>query len=202
MRVVVLLLATLALSAFIGCQAKPMVVSESGSGQEGFTVHGNWTVEVTNPDGSLVARKQFSNKFTGQHIVAALLSLDLETTREMRFVIRDSLSDKNMSNPNFVACEEEDETIEDYLYVPAKAILASNDDGEMHNSVWNASCTLKINGNEPKYLSNVFTRLRTSLYPTADSMQGFPTLTEKELDEFIEVWDGQVVAATVILSVE
>jgi hypothetical protein len=33
-------------------------------------------------------------------------------------------------------------------------------------------------------------------------MQGFPTLTEKELDEFIEVWDGQVVAATVILSVE
>jgi hypothetical protein len=34
MRVVILLLGILALSAFVGCQSKPMVVSESGSGPE------------------------------------------------------------------------------------------------------------------------------------------------------------------------
>ena len=70
MRMLTLVLAILALSAFIGCQAKPMVVSESGSGSEGIKVHGDWTVEVRNPDGSLAVKRQFANKFIGQQLVA------------------------------------------------------------------------------------------------------------------------------------
>ena len=92
MRMLTLVLVVLALSAFIGCQSKLMVGSDGQPSQEGITVHGNWTVEVRNPDGSLATRKQFTNYFDGQHIVAGLLSLDIESIeREMVFEIKDEV---------------------------------------------------------------------------------------------------------------
>jgi len=78
MRVVILLLAILALSAFVGCQSKPMVVSESQPGLEGIKVHGDWTVEVTNPDGSLAKKIEFSNfiREEGFGVLAMLMTHD------------------------------------------------------------------------------------------------------------------------------
>ena len=56
MRMLTLVLAVLALSAFIGCQSKPMVGSGVQSDREGIQVHGDWVIEVRNPDGSLETR--------------------------------------------------------------------------------------------------------------------------------------------------
>ena len=143
MRMLTLVLAVLALSALIGCQSKPMVGSDGQSGQEGITVHGNWTVEVTNPDGSLATRKQFTNYFDGKHIVAGLLSLDVEVTRLMNFGIKDSLAMLLLSDE--AECEE---SVNNQGKVPAMVIHAPNDDGNMFNSIWNATCTLEITGDE------------------------------------------------------
>jgi hypothetical protein len=74
----------------------------------------------------------------------------------------------------------------------------------MVNSIWNATCTLEITGDEPKFLKKVKTRLNSD--PFIPKAQGnnliYATVSSKELDEPIEVWDGQGISATVILSVE
>ena len=213
MRVVILLLAILALSAFIGCQAKPMVGSESGSGSEGIKVHGDWTVEVTNPDGSLATRKQFANSFEGKHYVAAFLSHDLETARGMQWGIMEDTSGGGFSKT--AGCKESSDiqnSNENILAgfakssnknVLATAVHTPNANGEMDNSVWNSSCTLEIDGDESKFITKVWTILYTiPKIPQDINGSTYPTLSDKVLDEPIEVWDGQVVAATVIFSVD
>ena len=201
MRMLTLVLVVLALSAFIGCQSNPMDGSDGQSANEGIKVHGDWVIEVRNPDGSLATRKQFANSFDGQHIVAALLSLDLEVERGMSFFITDTPSGNSWSEG--AQCKDSPNA---QGRVPANAIHASNDDGDMNNSVWNASCTLEINGDESKFINTVKTRMRTTppiqKLATEDAKNQFYNLSRRELDDPIEVWDGQVVAATVILSVD
>jgi hypothetical protein len=76
MRILTLVLAVLALSAFIGCQSKPMVVSDSESSQDGIKVHGHWVIEVMDLDGTLVNRREFDNNLmkTGQTNLARFLT--------------------------------------------------------------------------------------------------------------------------------
>jgi len=207
MRVVILLLAILALSAFVGCQSKPMAGSDVQSGSEGIKVHGNWTVEVTNPDGSLATRKQFTNSFDGKHIVAFLLSYDPETVeREMGFNIKDQ--PYGGSNSSEAKCTGSlPFSFGAYgQRVHANAIHAPNDDGDLYNSVWSASCTLEISGNEPKFITDVSTIMESTpiiiKYDGDDGIHTSGILSKKTLTEPIKVWDGQIVAATVILSVE
>lgn len=50
---------------------------EFGSGpHEGIPVHGQWTIEVREPDGRLVARREFDNAFTGSGNTILLEFLD------------------------------------------------------------------------------------------------------------------------------
>jgi hypothetical protein len=219
MRVVILLLGILALSAFVGCQSKPMVVSESGSGSEGIKVHGDWTVEVRNPDGSLAVKRQFANKFIGQQLVAGLLSLDIDypsnvdISRFMNWKISDSPNSGSATSE--AECKgasdiQNSNKLSIFPYpklktqVLATAVHAPNAEGNMYNSVWNGSCTLEINGDEPKYLFGVSTSLYTypAIYKNFEENLNSFLLSRKFLDESIEVWDGQVIAATVILSVD
>jgi len=49
--------------------------------QDGVTVHGHWSVEVRNPDGSLAARHEFQNALsTGAQVLAPLLNRDFTIT--------------------------------------------------------------------------------------------------------------------------
>jgi hypothetical protein len=49
--------------------------AEPGRGQsEGIKVHGGWTIEIRNPDGSLASRHEFENAlYGGQQLLAGLL---------------------------------------------------------------------------------------------------------------------------------
>ena len=151
--------------------------------------------------------------------MAALLSFDLvEVERVMQFYFKDSPSDNTHSLE--AECKENIGSYGTWINrVPAKAIHASNDDGLMNNSVWNASCTLEINGDQPKFFARVDTLMQTMPpIQSADSKDAtswkslsYKTLNEPEkvvdgqlvpATEPIEVLDGQVVAATVILSVD
>lgn len=52
------------------------VDSSSGSPQESIEVHGHWILEVRNPDGSLVERREFENALTasGANVLIKVLS--------------------------------------------------------------------------------------------------------------------------------
>lgn len=56
-----------------------LVVASCGGGTpdaaEGVGVHGAWTIDVLNADGSLDERVQFHNEFVGQEVLADLLSM-------------------------------------------------------------------------------------------------------------------------------
>lgn len=51
------------------------IASAAGSPAESIAVHGHWTMEVRNPDGTLVERRDFDNAITptGKHIPAQIL---------------------------------------------------------------------------------------------------------------------------------
>jgi hypothetical protein len=42
--------------------------------QEGVTVHGDWVIEVRNPDGSLAHRRAFKNALVGAPLLASILA--------------------------------------------------------------------------------------------------------------------------------
>src|SRR3989442_5421961 len=49
--------------------------AESKGGQvEGIKVHGHWTIEVRNPDGTLVTRREFENGLVGASGLAQILA--------------------------------------------------------------------------------------------------------------------------------
>lgn len=50
------------------------VVNDSASGPaEGIEVHGHWTIEVRDPDGTLVERREFENAFFGSSLLVKTL---------------------------------------------------------------------------------------------------------------------------------
>ena len=51
----------------------------SGGPREGIKVHGHWTIEVRNPDGTLVTRREFENALlpSGAAVIASLLAANV-----------------------------------------------------------------------------------------------------------------------------
>ena len=223
MRVVILLLAILALSAFIGCQAKPMVVSESGSGSEGIKVHGDWTVEVTNPDGSLETRREFSNEWVGHIPLAAWLSEDVKVdARYLVFSV--SNADQEIDGPVSVGCEvpqsKPSKTYVADLFMEASVMRFGEDlfgtqsnQGDLTKSVWTGSCKIDVgtwSPEKPKIISLVQTQLsfdtdletagpgygESNIRPEGEAF----TLSDKTFSPPLEVVNGQAIAATVTLT--
>lgn len=52
----------------------PIVASAPSGPSEGVTVHGHWTIDVTEASGSLVSTSQFDNSFVGASRLAAILA--------------------------------------------------------------------------------------------------------------------------------
>lgn len=46
----------------------------SGGPQEGIRVHGHWTIEIRNPDGTVVTRREFENALIGGPTLANILA--------------------------------------------------------------------------------------------------------------------------------
>jgi hypothetical protein len=223
MRVVILLLAILALSAFIGCQAKPMVVSESGSGSEGIKVHGDWTVEVTNPDGSLETRREFSNAWVGHVPLAAWLSEDVKVdARYLVFTVFNA--DQEIDGPVTVGCEvpqsKPSKTVVSDLFMEASVMRFGEDlfgtqsnQGDLTKSVWSGSCKIDVGTWSPEKVKHIWAvktaisfdsdletvgpyNGKSAIYPAGTAF----TLSQKSFSPPLEVVDGQVIAATVTLS--
>ena len=191
MRVVILLLAILALSAFIGCQAKPMVVSESGSESEGIKVHGDWTVEVTNPDGSLATRKQFSNHITeeGFGVLAALMTHDQSiVNRRINFVFVPNIPE--------VTCNDAESA--GYGSFPRAPEAVSVISADQKGSIWSAGCTVSLEGDATS--TEIATIFGKVTLVGGDTLGNWVNISRQDLLPRIEVVDGQYISATVVYS--
>lgn len=60
----------------VGPEASVPTVAPSSGPKEGIKIHGHWIIEVRNPDGTLVTRREFDNALTaaGSIILAASLA--------------------------------------------------------------------------------------------------------------------------------
>ena len=190
MRMLTLLLAILALSAFVGCQSKPMVVSESGSGQEGIKVHGDWTVEVTNSDGSLARKIQFSNYITeeGFGVLAALMTHDQPIfSRRIYFQFYPSTTDNS--------CNDAGENV----WFPRAPKAVSVISADQKGSIWSAGCTVSlVDGTTTVEIYNIQGQVTLE---ADDAYGSWVSLSKKSLwPDYIEVVDGQYISATVVYS--
>jgi len=86
-RVTTAVLTAFALSAIfpiatssVRAQAPRKAASERGGQKEGIKVHGHWTIEVQNPDGTLVTRREFENALTPEGGTTLALVLGLKNT--------------------------------------------------------------------------------------------------------------------------
>ena len=197
MRVVILLLAILALSAFIGCQAKPMVVPESGSGPEGIKVHGNWTVEVTNPDGSLATTRKFSNYITedGREVLARLLThADSVSDRRLHFMLLGSESTGMGENSTGFYCNDAGEETMFPRSPKASAVISADN----KSSIWTAGCTVSIKND----LKSAWIHTVSGNLVLEEDGNIWRKFSQKSLSSPVEVVDGQTISATVFYAVQ
>ena len=196
MRMLTLVLAVLALSAFVGCQSKPMVLSESGSGSEGIKVHGDWTVEVTNPDGSLATRRQFSNSITteGFGILAALMTHD-QPIVSRRILILMSNTEVGFDASD-IYCNDAGE--EEFFRLSPKAVSVISADKK--GSIWSVGCTVSIeNDSKTAWIYQINGKLSLE---GGDTYKGWMDFSNESIEypSGIEVVDGQYISATVVYS--
>jgi hypothetical protein len=50
------------------------LITRGNGTSEGIQIHGDWIIEVSDPDGTLVERREFKNEFTGADAIATILS--------------------------------------------------------------------------------------------------------------------------------
>ena len=202
MRVVILLLAILGLSAFVGCQSKPMVVSESGSESEGIKVHGDWTVEVTNPDGSLATRKQFSNHITeeGFGFLAALMTNDQSiVSRRINFLFDPHIIHNHPDGDLF--CNDADS-----LYAPATIPnVSSVISADQKGSIWSVGCIVDLRRDQYRHTTSTLqggeiATISGSATINDSGDASFVTISQQDLLPRIEVVVGQRISATVVYS--
>jgi len=75
--------------------ARGQAAKAPGGPQEGIKVHGHWVIEVRNPDGGLVTRREFNNALVGADALVRVLS---RTNSAGRWVI--SFSGGSSSTPS------------------------------------------------------------------------------------------------------
>ena len=69
-----------------------LTTAEDNGLSEGITIHGDWVIEVQNPDGTIAEHREFSNAFKGGNTIEDLL-LGLETAGNWSVKISSTLPD-------------------------------------------------------------------------------------------------------------
>jgi len=175
-----------------------MVVPESGSGSEGIKVHGDWIVEVTNPDGSLAKKIEFSNLITedGLHVLATLMTHDIYMSdRRLWFGI--GSTETGTWNTSGITCNGGKGF--DGADVDAVAVKSANQQA----SIWGAGCIVSIeNDSGVGWIRELRGKLTTSGEPKEETSE-MSTFSKKVFDVLfppIKVVDGQFIAAEVVYS--
>jgi len=194
-----------------GADESALVLNRAPAASDGIKVHGDWTLTVSNPDGSVDSVHEFENEFvpeTGSAILMwALLGEAMLKGDSGVNMWRPSLW-RNSTSPSSSSCKDSNE---DDLYQVSTSIVMNGpkiNNTEAFQVV--RTCTIK---------EDLISRVSLTAFLSshqAPSFEGTPqdivysdgsvglyrTLTNKEFDNPIPVVPGQVVSTTVRVTFE
>ena len=218
-NVVVIAFLTL-LAVGTGCA---WVSPSSQTTSAGIQVHGDWTISITNPDGTVDAVHEFENSLDsdfGASFLTALLagqtSLVGPTTNNYasRYIIGMNTELSYLSTNKDWYCEE-------YLALNSNLVQSPQVKASMLRVAESMGNPIELSGictvagipdTETAFIENVYTKF----FPTsgviytylntsnvlADSMYSVPRLTRHEFNPFVEVQNRQVIGLNVVISFE
>ncbi|MBC8273346.1 MAG: hypothetical protein H8E40_00025 [Chloroflexi bacterium] len=171
---------------------------ESGGGtQEGIKVHGHWTIEVSDPDGTLVERREFDNAFVDSGILARLLARQ----RTVAFWRIKLIPDTPLEYYAVDILEATDGAQGTYVF-KTLTVESINTGGNAGTIILSGTATAPHDDK----ITMVYTNLCTVLSHNAPSAPQFTGVlyesgfTESALSPGVDVTEGQQVAVTVVIS--
>jgi hypothetical protein len=177
-----------------------------GPGQEGITVHGHWTIEVINPDGSLAERREFENALNGDNILTALLSRN-NSMGPWAIILVAATIDQNAfqtvsgaSTYGSIVENTYPETPETAPFIFETLIVSQT--SSPNTVVLSGTATAQRNGSIKDVGTQVWL-LNKSLPPSNDYTAlglGNSSFTATTLADAVNLTTGQQVAVTVVIS--
>ncbi len=176
----------------------------AGSPEEGIKVHGHWTIEVRNPDGSLAERREFENEYTGKWTLAKFLARQ-DSVGGWRIGLEDwPLYDHPFldgSTPHAGYIVESSHTATDAFFFKNLTVTTPTDAGDPN---W---CKLVLSGTATAQrdgkINNVYTNvvgLAPHLPPSSSYDGHFIPFTNTYIDIPVNLSNGQQIAVTVVIS--
>ena len=201
----VLLAVALVAATMAGCAApaRSPAAAPSGAPQEGIKVHGHWTIEVTNPDGTLAERREFENDLTdsGREVLQKLLARQNSAGGWYIQLYSSDFFNNAWGNPALIGyspgyiTESTFPGNNPYYFKNLTVTL-----GQSQTLVLSGTATASISG----IIEHVMTKLSV-LSATSPPSATYPTdqgsiFTHTILTDAINLGQGQQVAVTVVIS--
>lgn len=192
---VLVLLASVVVAGFVAWPT-----GSDGGTQEGITVHGHWTIEVSEPDGTLVERREFDNALDEEY-GALILARCLARKRTVAFWEIELTSYPKEPYFSVEIQEAGDPGTGAHVFKTLTVELVDTGD--------NAG-TIMLSGTASAHQDNKISYVKTNLItvspnqaPSATQFSGTKwssPFTETTLSPGVEVTEGQQVAVTVSIS--
>ena len=186
-----------------GADESALVLNRAPAASDGIKVHGDWTLTVSNPDGSVDSVHEFENAFISSHGSAVLMwalmgegmSKNESGTNTYRVFLRDYKKDEvcNTSNP----------FKDDVFQISTSVAMSGPSFSDTEAFQVDMTCRVKEGMTS---IEDVWLRalLNSALAPSYDGVEqkAFYNLTKKEFSSPISVVPGQVVSTTVRITFE
>jgi len=178
--------------------------SAPGAPQEGIKVHGHWTIEVKNPDGSLAERRDFENALggNGNYVLTHLLARQSSVGGWGIVLMAVNHSDDAFLHDSTPAWGYIVETTNPYNYTEFFKNLTvglPTDGANAGKLVLSGSATAQRNG-KIEVVQSATTMLSSTSPPSSSYGIVLWTLTDTTLASAVNLTTGQQVAVTVVIS--
>ena len=200
--------------ALAGCSA-PQTLSGAASGstvnsapggvpQEGIKVHGHWTIEVTNPDGTLAERREFENALTSsgastmarfmgrRNSVGGWVVYLWTTTGTAPFM-------DTQGNNNMALILEPSYALSDAVYFKNLVVDVPTTGVNANKLVLSGNATAQRDGVINRVITAV-NQLDATLPPSGAYVSSWQFFTQSDLATAVTVSGGQQIAVTVVIS--
>jgi hypothetical protein len=174
----------------------------SGAPQEGIKVHGHWTIEVRNPDGTMVERREFDNALflpTGSMGLARVLGRADSVKGWWIVLFADQTVNSPFLHPGGVIVEATNE-VPDPDYFKNLTLDLPTSGANANKLVLSGTATADRNGN----IQDVRTAFDTEALPSAAPPYMYPgntrNFTRTVLGNPVNLIAGQQVIVTVVIS--
>lgn len=198
----IMLLGVFCPAAFSLAQAppKPQPASSAGGPKEGIKVHGEWTIDIRNPDGTLVSHHEFKNAL--QTSGAVLLGHFLQRTNKAgEWVVSVTGGPSPCNTPCWIYEPATQFPVSEGVII-FKTLTISSQGGANNNTVFAGTATASQAGViDTVYASNYRCSVDSQgvcpANPFNSSLSGF---TRTTLATPINVVAGQIIQVTVVIS--